>query len=317
MLTNGVWTCTNNSEHTFETDVAEKNGYFCTICTSGDGILFQKSNIDDNVLGDCSLCIIFLDCSHSMSQPAFVNSPLTKREILARGVASGIFSRVGSTCSERAYLYVAGFSDHVEVFVPFIRFSDLFRQYSSLVDFEAFLLKKLNTKPSPCDIKLALSSAFKITLDFINLEAVGLGTYKPRYETIFSSNLDTYLIPNVRAILFTDGLNKWENHDNTPILNPFKAIFYNKKNIDLLTIVLIREANESITKPITNLVSKCIRHDQNEQLFLIDAPSKINYIKYLFYYFKFGGSASAFGFCPTCLFECGHNMLQNNKYYTK
>jgi len=303
-MANEIWVCANNANHIFDMKTAEEKGYFCPECAYGEGILIPKSDENNVVTSeDLGLCIMLLDCSGSMVNPAFPNSPLTKRQIIARSVAAGVFSLSGNLKKQYAYMLIIGFDFDTEILIPFLSIDDIINKYHEQSNFESALLEKMPQRKGYTDINKALALAYKFTQEFINSDISALGNYKPSSQTVFDSELNTHLIPNVRVLLFTDGEQYLgEDEDNSLHPSPFKNLTYNGKYFDLLMSAYYGSTGDEGYKQLKSLVSKCPRHENEDQFFLFDNPSKVANLKNLF---RMASGAS--GFCPLCQEEATRN----------
>jgi len=306
------WVCVNNSNHRYDTKTAESNSYFCPQCPYGEGILLNKDDTPASTLAspnssvqqlphhqeDLGLCIMLLDCSGSMAEPAFKNHPMTKRDLIAKSVSAGIFSLSGNPLKEFAYILIMGFDHEIEILIPYMSIEKVVQEYTDASGLEKALKDKMYKKNGATDINGALEVAFRFTQQFINSEISMLGTYKPRIQTVLDDNMNSHSIPNVRVLLFTDG-GQYMGDDKTTLKpSPFRNLQYNGKTFDLLMSAYYGSSADGDCAKLKSLASKCPRHPQTDQFFLFDDPSKVANLKGLF---RMASGAS--GFCPTCLDE--------------
>ncbi|RYG27586.1 MAG: VWA domain-containing protein, partial [Chitinophagaceae bacterium] len=305
-MTKEVWVCSNNSTHRFDSQAAEQHSYFCPDCPFGEGILILVPNGGGSGGGgepphqeDLGLCIMLLDCSGSMNEPAFGDHPLSKKDLIAKSVAAGIFSLSGNPQREFAYVLILGFDHTVDTLLPYTSIEEIVVQYKEPVGLEQSLKEKMARKNGTTDINGALQLAFKFTQQFINSEISALGIYKPRIQSVIDDNMINHQVPNVRVLLFSDGVHfLGEENDNSLQQSPFKSLQYNHKVFDLLMSAYYGKNNEPGYHQLKSLVSKCPRHPTEPQFFLFDAPTKVANLKGLF---RMASGAS--GFCPVCLDE--------------
>jgi hypothetical protein len=304
-MSNNTWVCVNDTTHVYDTKTAEDNSYFCPKCPYGEGILIAQATGTGSTTTstpqhqeDLGLCIMLLDCSGSMGDPAFRNHPMSKRDLIAKSVSAGIFSLSGNPLREFAYVLIIGFDHEIDILLPYSSIEQIVQEHKDAMGLEQMLKEKMHRKNGATDINEALNVAFKFTQQFINSEITSLGNYKPRIQTVLDDSMSTHLIPNVRVLLFTDG-GQYLGPDRT-MLNPspFKNLKYNNKVFDLLMCAYYGHGEDNDYFKLRTLASKCPRHPDVDQFFLFDDPTKVANLKGLF---RMASGAS--GFCPTCLDE--------------
>lgn len=300
------WICVNDATHVFDAKTAEDHGYFCPTCAYGEGILVE-GNIGSQVSADLGLCIMVLDCSGSMNDPAFQNSPLSKNELVARSVTAGIYSLIGNSSKEFAYILIIGFDHDVDILLPFTNLETIFTNYPESKVFEQEILSKMKEKGGATDINEALHIAFNFTQQFINSSITSLGNYTPRVQSVMDNNFDLHNIPNVRVLLFTDG-GQYTSKGDKILPSPFKDLSFNGKNFDLLMSAYYGEVGEKGYSQLQSLASKCPSHFDTDQFFLFDDPRKVANLKGLF---RMASGAS--GFCPKCLEEANSVTTDNRQ----
>jgi len=308
MTNNNNWVCVNDSNHAYDAKTAEQNSYFCPQCPYGEGILINQAtnsgSLQNQHQEDLGLCIMLLDCSGSMSDPAFPNHPMSKRDLVAKSVSAGISSLSGNPLKEFAYVLIIGFDHEIDVLLPYTSIEKIVQEYDA-EGLEIMLKEKMQQKNGATDINEALNVAFKFTQQFINSEISALGLYKPRIQTVLDDNMISHQIPNVRVLLFTDGGHYLGANNTTLNPSPFKNLQYNGKVFDLLMSAYYGSSEDKDYNKLKSLVSKCPRHPETDQFFLFDDPKKVANLKGLF---RMASGAS--GFCPTCLEEA--NSLRDN-----
>lgn len=324
-----AWVCVNDKSHVFDTQTAEQNNYFCPTCPYGEGILLgQKSSPSPpptpdaegnsnpgngyyhtgkpteeqftrpKFMEDLGLCIMLLDCSGSMADPAFPSSPLSKRDLVAKSVSAGIFSLSGNPLKEFAYVLIIGFDHSIDILLPYTSIEEIVDQYKDASTLEKMLKDKMYAKNGATDINEALRVAFKFTQQFINGEIEALGVYKPRIQAVLDDNMISSQIPNVRVVLFTDG-GQYLGPGKTALNpSPFQELRYNGRIFNLLMAAYYGSGKDDDFIKLKTLTSRCPRHPDSDQLFLFDDPSKVANLKGLF---RMASGAS--GFCPVCLDE--------------
>lgn len=315
-MSNETWVCAIDANHTYTARDAESSGYFCPKCPYGEGILINQgvssSPVSTKTSGsgttmsipaasqqeDLGLAIMLLDCSGSMKEAAFHNHPMSKKELIAKSVAAGIFSLSGNPLREFAYVLILGFDHEIDTLLPYTSIKNIVDEYREPAGLERVLLEKMQKKEGATDINRALSVAFNFTQQFINSEIVALGNYKPRIQMVLDENVVSHQIPNVRVLLFTDGEQYLGDNDRTLLPSPFKNLRYNGKVFDLLMGAYYGGSSDNGYYQLRGLVSKCPRHPEVDQFFLFDDPTKVANLKGLF---RMASGAS--GFCPTCLAE--------------
>lgn len=307
-MSNEVWACVTNGQHTFDGSEAEKNGYFCPKCPYGESILVLKTGAPQSMATngstaqtpqeDLGLAILLLDCSGSMKEAAFPNSPVTKKDLIAKSVSAGIFSLSGNPLKAYAYILIIGFDHEIDILLPYTSIHDIVEKYKEASGLEAMLREKMEKKGGATDINQVLSVAFDFTQQFINSSISALGNYKPRIQIVLDDNLGSHQIPNVRVLLFTDGEHYLGPDNRTLNPSPFRKLTYDGKVFDLLMSAYYGKGDENGYYQLKSLVSKCPRHPVQDQFFLFDDPSKVANLKGLF---RMASGAS--GFCPTCLAE--------------
>ncbi|CAG5072933.1 hypothetical protein DYBT9623_04469 [Dyadobacter sp. CECT 9623] len=301
------WICVNDSQHVFDAQTAASNGYFCPTCAYGEGILVEGGSVTSQATSDLGLCIMVLDCSGSMNDAAFQNSPISKNELVARSVTAGIYSLIGNSSKEFAYMLIIGFDHEIDILLPFTNLETIFRDYPESKVFEQELLSKMKVKGGATDINEALKIAFNFTQQFINSSISSLGNYAPRVQSVMDNNFELHNIPNVRVLLFTDG-GQYTTSGERILPSPFKDLSFDGKNFDLLMSAYYGEVGEKGYSQLLSLSSKCPSHFDTDQFFLFDDPKKVANLKGLF---RMASGAS--GFCPKCLEEANTVTTDNRQ----
>jgi hypothetical protein len=322
-MSNDVWVCSQDASHTCTSQEAEKQSYFCPKCPYGESILINTGAGASPGPGsgtgtspgyplpvvhqeDLGLAIILLDCSGSMNEPPFPNHPTTKKDLIARSVAAGVFSLSGNPLKEFAYVMIVGFDHEIDIILPYTSIQTIVNTYKQAEGLEKMIKSKMLEKNGATDINGVLKVAFNFTQQFINSEISALGNYKPRIQAVLDDNMKSHLVPNVRVLLFTDGEHYLGDHDQYLQPSPFKNLSFNHKVCDLLMSAYYGKEGEKGYQQLKSLVSKCPRHPSTDQFFLFDEPSKVANLKGLF---RMASGAS--GFCPTCLAEANSVTRDN------
>lgn len=238
---------------------------------------------------EIGLCIIVMDASGSMEYQAFPNSPVLKEHLIAGSASGGIFDLAQTTNKENAY--VCGIMFDTETNLIFMEtVSDILKKYSSPGAFAGFLKERFHEMHGGTDINKALGFAKEIYDDFMNKGDLskynGPKNVKPILHTIFDRDNKERIIPNIRVLIYTDGMET----QSSKIVNPFK-----NEEVDVLMGSYFGPGEEEGCKALREILSRCPKHDI-EQFFLINDPGRIQTLRKLF---RMASGAS--GFCPMCL----------------
>lgn len=244
---------------------------------------------------------MLLDCSNSMTSSAFPDHPLSRKDVIAKGVAAGIFSLSGNPLQEFAYVLILGFDHEIVTILPYTSIQEIVSKFKDAQGLELYLKEKMARKNGATDINGALDVAFRFTQQFIDGQIQALGDYKARIQSVIDDKMISHLIPNIRVLLFTDGYQfLGDENDNRLLPSPFKNLQYNGRIFDLLMGAYYGGGAEDGFLQLKTLTSQCPRHPSIDQLFLFDSPAKVANLKGLF---RMASGAS--GFCPKCLEEAG------------
>jgi hypothetical protein len=115
-------------------------------------------------------------------------------------------------------------------------------------------------------------------------------------HTVFDKNSNKKIVPNVRVLIYTDGMDT----ESPQIINPFK-----NEDVDILMGCYFGPGEEQGCRALKEIVSKCPKHDF-EQFFLINDPRRIQTLRRLF---RMASGAS--GFCPLCLADTETHQSAN------
>jgi hypothetical protein len=240
-------------------------------------------------LRQIGLCILVMDASGSMQDRAFSNSPATKEHLIAASAAAGIFDLVQTTNNENAYVFGVMFDTRNQlIFMDTV--AGILKQHSNPGKFADFLKSQFHQLHGRTDINKALRFAKQIYDGFINTGDLskynGPANVAPIMHTVFDKNSNKKIVPNVRVLIYTDGMDT----ESAQIINPFK-----NEDVDILMGCYFGPGEEPGCQALKKIVSKCPKHDF-EQFFLINDPRRIQTLRRLF---RMASGAS--GFCPLCL----------------
>jgi len=244
--------------------------------------------IDNDEVG---LGIILMDVSDSMNDPAFENAKITKLEMVAKSYAYGIFGLKNMTDPQFSFVHLYKFDHEVTPFL-FDNIEHIWNRFGTPEEFEKYLLKEFSIRNGQTDINTTLQMAYSEANQFIAHNFKLLGNYKLKNHSVLLHNNDVDTIPNVRVLLYTDGL-QYVSGKMEKLFNPFNN---NKQNkYDFLIGAFIGNATSRGGKALEEVVGKCPKHNK-KQFFLIDKPNKMKSFKNLF---RMASGAS--GFCPDCM----------------
>jgi hypothetical protein len=308
------WVCQKVRTHIFD----DTDNYYCTICRPYEGVLKEEEVADmakvqeikprreepvtvvqtppqeDQEVG---LCVILMDASSSMTDPAFEGIPLTRMTLVANCAASGIFDLERMQNNPNAYVACFKFDDRVELmFLDTV--SNIIGKHKKIESFAAYLYNELFKFQQGTDINKALEQAHSFVSKFLRkqLDGFPVKKYTPMLQRILKFNsVDAVSIPNVRVLIYTDGMQYVAKGSKVLNPNPFKQQLIEELNHDILIGAYFGLDSDKGCKDLKNLVSNCPIHNI-PQFFLFDDPARIGDLKYLF---RMASGAS--GFCPRCL----------------
>lgn len=305
------WVCQTDRTHIF--DEPTQDGY-CTKCPYLEGILveeeiedFKQQPKDDNgktiqepskpEAPEVGLCVILMDASSSMTDPAFKGSPLTRMSLVANSAASGIFDLERMQNNSSAYVAAFKFDDRVELmFMDTV--GNIIKKYNGDIrKFAAYLYDELSKMQQGTDINKALKQAYDFVDKFLKKQLPDflVKNYEPMRQRILKHNLESVSIANVRVLIYTDGMQFDSNRGSVLNPNPFKERPLAELNHDIVVGAFFGQEDDEGCSGLKSLLSRCPIHDQL-QFFLFDKPAQIGSLKYLF---RMASGAS--GFCPKCL----------------
>lgn len=256
-------------------------------------------------LKEVGLCVLVMDASSSMLEPAFPGNPLSRLSLVAQTAAYGVFDLQRMQNNPNAFVSIIVFDDRVKAVFPDgpVSIASLIKRFDSDVSrFADFLEAELGSMKQGTDINAALNEAYWLVKNFMGnkLTSIYDGHYSPVQQTILKyGTIDSVSIPNVRVLMYTDGMQYDARENRTLLPNPFSAHPVTGLNHDVLIGAYFGNANEDGAAQLSSLTSKCPIHNI-PQFFLIDSPARINSLQSLF---RMASGAS--GFCPKCL-EASH-----------
>jgi hypothetical protein len=309
------WVCQKVRTHIFD----DTENYYCTICPPYEGILkeeevqatvtvskpFKRPDPVQEELKivkpqedqEVGMCVIMMDASSSMTDPAFEGIELSRMRLVANSAASGIFDLKRMQNNPNAYIACFKFDNRVELmFVDTV--SNVIAKYKNIEAFSDYLYDELFKFREGTDINKALQQAQTFVTQFLRKELAGFPVkeYTPMLQQILKFNsVDSVSVPNVRVLLYTDGMQYVVNGSKVLNPNPFKQNLIKELNHDILIGAYFGLESDKGCKDLRNLVSNCPIHNV-PQFFLFDNPGNIGDLKYLF---RMASGAS--GFCPRCL----------------
>lgn len=249
----------------------------------------------DNEFG---LCVLLMDASGSMDEQAFEESSYTKKELIAKTAAHGIFDMKDNKRAKNAFIVAFKFDNIIKPLIPLNSIANLVNGYKVPENLERFILSELNKESGTTDINGALKVAYQQAYDFIqgNLKGQFGNDYNVMYHAVTDSQQNKNVqVPNVRVFLYTDGL-QYVNGKSDPLVNPFAQS--SEFKMDILMGGYFGpdsgEGSEGIEE-LRSILSYCPEHNK-KNFFLFDKPEKMGTLRNLF---KMASGAS--GFCPDCL----------------
>ncbi len=291
-----------------EYDVITTDG-FCTNqpeCEFGTGWLREKSSAkSDDASGltplvfdnEAGLCILMMDGSLSMNEPAFPDSdyPGTRYKLVAMNAAGGIWSLKSMTHQDNAWLALAVFGGEPKL-ISIQSVDEIFKEHAtaeSLADSIQNILEKETPSARFTNINSAVQLAYDIKQAFIrgDLSAYGGPSgFKPVIHPVVRDDDDGEQfidIPNVRALIYTDG----EHNVTSAIKNSFAS-----DEQSVLITAFIGEKNAKGVGQMQGLACTCPKHGPATGFFLIDSPERVQTLRGIF---RMASGAS--GFCSACL----------------
>ena len=247
---------------------------------------------------EVGLCVLLMDASSSMIDPAFEGSHVNRMRLVASSAAAGIFDLERMQNNPHAFVAAFKFDDRVEnMFVDTV--ANLINRFDKDVKkFANYIYEELYQFQQGTDINQALTHAHTFVEKFLKnqLPDFPLKNYTPMKQRILKYNsTESVSIPNIRVLLYTDGRQYVANGSNVLHPNPFTEHTLPELNHDVVIGAFFGSENDEGCNEMKSLLTRCPIHDE-PQFFLFDDPSKISNIKSLF---RMASGAS--GFCPKCL----------------
>jgi hypothetical protein len=285
------YVCSNNPAH--QTDTMTADGICPQKECYGVGFLAAASpnvSLEASGFKEIGLCILLMDCSYSMKEPAFPGSPAKKDQLVAGSASGGVFDLKGMSRPQDAYVATIMFDSSPRM--VFTRSVDqILGDYSSASDFAQFLAGQFTYQGT--DINSALAFAKKVYDDFVqkgDLSAYGgPKNVRPVKHTVLKPDGDDIVVPNVRVLVYTDGDDRVTGYITG---NPFQS-----EPVDVLMGAYFGAGEEPGCRQLKSILSKCPIHEI-DQFFLINDPARIQTLRRLFRM-----STGTSGFCPACLVE--------------
>jgi hypothetical protein len=242
---------------------------------------------------EVGLCVILMDASASMTDPAFPDSPVSKMRLVAKSAANGIFDLKRMQNNPYAYITVFKFDDRVELILMETIEKLINRFDTDEKKFENYLYDELFKMQQGTDINQALLQAHSLVDKFLKgqLPNFPIKKYRPMMQRILTSNGDSVFVPNIRVLIYTDG-RQFAHGTKTLHPNPFTQSPLEGLNHDIVIGAFFGKEDDEGCQDLKSILSKCPIHDEL-QFFLFDDPSRISSLKYLF---RMASGAS--GFCP-------------------
>jgi hypothetical protein len=247
---------------------------------------------------EVALCIILMDGSSSMTEPVFKGSPLSRMRLVATTAASGIFDLERMQNNPYAFVAAFKFDDRLELMFIDTIANLIYRYDKDVTKFANYLYDELYKMQQGTDINQALTQAHSFVEKFLKgqLPNFPLKKYRVMMQRILKHGpVESVSIPNVRVLIYTDGM-QFDSVGNRGLnQNPFIQYPIEGLNHDIVIGAFFGQGNDDGCSELQGLLSKCPIHDET-QFFLFDKPAKIGNLKYLF---RMASGAS--GFCPKCL----------------
>ena len=281
------YVCSNNHNH--QADEMTIDGFCPQPECYGVGFLIeQKEGIYAENPKEIGLCILLMDSSDSMNEPAFEGNPLTKKQLIAGSASAGIFELQKISNKKDAFICVVMFEDKQKI-ILMKSLEELFSAYPTANEFSKFLISSFTQGMT--DINGALAYAKKIIDDLLKNGDLskhgGPRNVKPIKQSILTKLGDQKIVPNIRVLIYTDGEDVVTGKISA---NPFRS-----DEVDVLMGAFFGKSEELGAAELKRHLSKCPVHNV-DQFFLINDPSRIQTLRHLF---RMASGAS--GFCPVCL----------------
>lgn len=249
------------------------------------------------------LFFLMLDCSQSMNEFPFKGLNHSGKELIATAVSHAIFDLKNISQKHEAFIYIFLFDHSIKPLMPPLNIDSIINEFQSAENFKKFLLTEMNKLDGQTDINQALKVAYTQATKFINGEMKGLfgNNYDIFYHSVALPGAKNLPVPNVRVVLYTDGIQYVDGQSSSLIVNPFLDTDIFKVNI--LIGAFFGEVGDNIylKQGFNELMDKmgyCPRHPKVKNFFHFGEVGQMGTLKD---FFKMGSGPS--GFCPECLRE--------------
>ncbi len=247
---------------------------------------------------EIGLCVLLMDASSSMSHQAFKGNPLTRMHLIASSAATGIFDLKRMHNNPNAYVAAFKFDDRVDrMFLKTV--AELIDEFHG--DARAFaddIYQHLFAMQQGTDINMALETAHTFVSRFLEkdlLDFPGKNDTPMQQKIMLGDSVASKTIPNVRVLIYTDGVQCDAKGAGKLFPNPFKNHPLPGLNHDIVIGAFFGNRKDEGYEELKGLMSDCPIHGET-QFFYFDSPEKLMNLKYLF---RMASGAS--GFCPKCL----------------
>ena len=280
-------------------------------CEYGSGFLVEAPEIESSGTSteieatslefqrEVGLCILMMDGSYSMADPAFPSSDFagTKYDLIARNASGGIWSLKNLTHSSDAFIALCVFAGEPKLLwvKNILEIIEEFGSRQLFADFIHQALEKETLKQKSTNITSAIQFAHDIYQSYLKgdlTDFAGINDFKPLLHQLARQKEggmeDFITLPNARVLIYTDG----EHNVTAPIRNPFEQ----EEQSILLSAFIGEEESGSGIKQMEEIANICPRHAPTKGFFLFDNPERMQILKGLF---RMASGAS--GFCPSCL----------------
>lgn len=246
---------------------------------------------------EVGLSVILMDASASMTELVY-GSQVTKMKLVAITAASGIFDLERMQNNPNALVAAFKFDNRLELMFMDTVANLIVRFDRDVTRFANFIFQELEKFQQGTDINQALAHAHSFVDKFLKkqLNELPVSKYRVMMQRILKyGSAEAISIPNVRVLIYTDGMQFDSNGGKILRENPFIQYKLDGLNHDIVIGAFFGQETDDGCKELQGLLSKCPIHDEL-QFFLFDNPAKIGNLKYLF---RMASGAS--GFCPKCL----------------
>jgi len=256
----------------------------------------NQSIYQDNTSKEAGLCVLLMDASGSMGDPAYKDysfpskyggDKLTKREVITDVAAKAIFELQLMSKKDSAYICAIKF-DNTQAVMFTDTVTNILNKHGNAQNLAKYLYDELALLNGGTDINSALKMAHSFVDKFLSGSVPGMGNYVPIFHTQFAPKLNKSIdVPNVRVLVYTDGE---QLSEYGTIINPFK-----NSEPDLLMGAYVGQESDNGSKELKSIIGNCPIHG-TPQFFVLDNPQKIATLRGLF---RMASGTS--GFCPTCI----------------